>query len=297
MALRVRRTRRQTPGTFKLRKPEWIDPYPNIEGTEPEKRVFAMLVSMGIYFIYQGQVPEFEKGGAYWQLAPPNYKPDFVLPEFRLIIDPFSPFHHSLEEAAMRDQSKVVAYAVAGYAYYHPWAMGPGEWTWDQYESSQTKTVELTPTTRYAAQYETVYEKGGKFYKPGAQTTGGQLVAAGYKKKRVIKGYKTTQHRNIVSMYAGVNAARNKYRRIDRRLRGSTMLGTYEMIRSIPEIVRGPMYKLTDPRDIKAKRYPGYRVGQYVGAGANSVAAANKARATGKALTVRYGTRRTIRRS
>lgn len=252
MAIRTRRTRRQTTGRFKLHKPKWFDPNPGIPGTEPEKRVFAMLKDMKIYFIYQGQVPEFEKGNPFWTLAPPNYKPDFVLPEYRLIIDPFSPFHHSLEAAVERDVRKVAAYSVAGYAYYHPWAIGPGKWTWDQYHDARKKLIIRDRKDRITAR---------------------------------------------INMYGGVNAARNKYRNLSRELSGSTTLGTYDMIRSIPEIARGPLYKLTDPRDIKAKQSPGYRIGQYVGAGSNSVAAANRARATPKPLGVRYGTRRTIRRS
>ena len=63
--IKVRRSRRKAPGKYRLNKSEWIDPYPGIPGTEPEKRVFAMLMRLGIYFIYQGQVPEFEKGGKY----------------------------------------------------------------------------------------------------------------------------------------------------------------------------------------------------------------------------------------
>lgn len=244
--VKVRRGRRQTPGTFRLRKPPWWDPFPFIEGTEPEKRVFAALYDMRIFFIYQGQVPEFEKGGEFWTLAPPNYKPDFVLPEYKLIIDPFSPFHHSLEEAVERDVRKVVAYAAAGYAYYHPWAIGGGEWSWDQYHDSR-KTLQLSDKTR-------------------------------------------------IRLYGGVNADRNRYRKLTRVLTGQRM-GTMDMLRSIPELKRGPLYKLTDPRDIKAKQSPGYRIGEYLGAGANSVAAANRRRATPPVLGISYGTRRTIRRS
>lgn len=297
MAIRTRRTRRQTEGRFRLKKPVWFDPYPAIPGTEPEKRIFAELIQMGIYFIYQGQVPEFEKGNLYWQMAPPGYKPDFVLPEYRLIIDPFSPFHHSLDAAVKRDIEKVVAYGVAGYAYYHPWAIGGNEWSWDQYRDDRKK-IDLGTTRRYKKVYTTVYRRKGKDYLPGNGVTGAQLEAAGYKKRRVVTDYKVTERRNVVSMYGGVNAARNKYRRLSREI-GGTVFSTHEMIMSIPEIRRGPLYKLTDPRDIKAKQSPGYRVGQYVGAGATSVAASNTARARTEnpPLTIRYGNRRTIRRS
>jgi len=238
MPIRTRRTRRQGRGQFRLHKPRWIDPYPGIPGTEPEKRVFAALIQRKIYFIYQGQVPEFEKGSPMYFLAPPNYKPDFVLPEYRLVIDPFSPFHHSFPLAAKRDAQKIARYAAAGYAYYHPWAIGSGIWTWDQ--------------------------------------------------------------RHDV-----VNPKANKYRKLDRKVHGRS-LGTLEMLQMIPELVRGPIYPLTDPRDIAAKKNPGYRFGQYltygpdgklVSPGATSVAAANKKRRRPPLLSLRVGHRRNVRRA
>lgn len=244
MALRTRRTRRQTRGRFKLHQPQWVDPYPQIPGTEPEKRVFALLVQMRVYFIYQGQVPEFEKGGKWWTLAPPNYKPDFVLPEYKLIIDPFSPFHHSLPDAVKRDVVKVASYSVAGYAYYHPWALGGNRWSWDQYHDARKKIkVGLTR----------------------------------------------------IRLYAGVNADENRYRNLSRDLSGQAM-STFEMLHSIPELMQGPKYKLTDPRDIKAKQSPGYRIGEYLGAGATSVGAANTARARKTPLMMLTAGQRRLRR-
>lgn len=141
MALRVRRTRRQHKTAMRLHKPRWVDPYPQIAGTEPEKRVFAALHMLNIYFIFQGQIPEFEEGARLFFVAPVDYKPDFVLPEYRIIIDPFSPFHHSLEGAANRDADKIARYAIAGYQYYHPWAIAPGVWDWDQYHTKVSSKV------------------------------------------------------------------------------------------------------------------------------------------------------------
>ena len=237
MALKTRRKRRTPNKKLRLHKPRWIDPFPMIPGTEPEKRVFALLFNMNIYFVFQGQVPEFETGHPMFMLAPVNYKPDFVLPEYRLIIDPFSPYHHSLPDAAKRDKNKVAAYAAAGYAYYHPWAIGPGMWTWNQY------TVQVN--TKY--------------------------------------------NRTLRSKYSGVD---NPYKGINRNLRGT--MNTLAMLSSIPELARGPMYPLRDPRDIAAKKSPGYRLGPYIGAGATSVAAGNKARTKPKAIGIRSGSRRSV---
>ena len=121
MALTIRRRRRQEPVKWRLHKPRWVDPYPWIPGTEPEKRVFAVLVRMGIFFVFQGQVAELTKG-FYVTLAIPGYKPDFIIPHKKVIIDPFSEFHHSLPEAVERDIQKIALYTALGYTYYHPWA-------------------------------------------------------------------------------------------------------------------------------------------------------------------------------
>lgn len=129
--LTTRRERRQHRTKFRLHKPKWIDPFPHIPGTEPEKRFFAALVDQRIFFIFQGQIPELTKGLTA-QLEIPGYKPDFVIPEYKVIIDPFSPFHHSLPEAVERDARKVMLYTAFGYAYYHPWAIEPGVFLLDQ---------------------------------------------------------------------------------------------------------------------------------------------------------------------
>lgn len=235
MAYRARRKRRQTRGAFRVFKPQWVDPFPGIPGTEPEKRVFAALHSRGIYFIYQGQVPEFEEGHPMYFLAPANYKPDFVLPEYRLIIDPFGAFVHSTEEAAKRDEGKIARYSAAGYAYYHPWWGVPGvpegRWLWRQ-------------------------------------------------------EHNLVNHPRNVQLRGRYKTRPNLYGNIRRSLFGETM-STNQMLDQIPELRMGPRHRLTDPRDVKAKQNPGYRIGQYLGAGANSVGAANRLRARPKSLVLR----------
>ena len=169
---------------------------------------------------------------------------DFVLPEYRLIIDPFSPFHHSQDEAVQRDIVKVASYTTVGYAYYHPWALGGNRWSWDQYHDSRKK-IQVGQTR--------------------------------------------------IRLYAGVNADENSYRNLSRNLSGQAM-STSQMLQSIPELMQGPRYKLTDPRDIKAKQSPGYRIGENLGAGANSVGAANSRRRTTPIMSLSAGQRRLRRR-
>lgn len=271
--LASRRKRRAENRKFRLRKPVWVDPYPFIPGTEPEKRLFEALMRRHIYFIFQGDLPELttdsklrldkefrkveaelralearyatltrsdpkldrlyrknarlladiqakrlrllelrrsDKSGIF--LYEPGYKPDFVIPEYRVILDPFGIYHHSLPDAIKRDAIKSVVYRAFGYAFYHPW--------WD--------------------------DKGFLLEQDGA------FRRVGYDANAVLD--------------------------------------------SIKEFKRGPAAKLTDPLDIAAKS-TGYRLGKNLGAGANSVAIANHKRARPKPLTFRpAGRRRNVRR-
>lgn len=120
--LGTRRTRRVT--TFRLHRPEWIDPFPSIPGTRPEKRVFEALVRRGIYFIFQGDFPaEEKKRSILLQVA--LYKPDFIIPEWKVILDPFGDFAHSQPDAIARDTWKYVYYSGiggVGYEFIHPWS-------------------------------------------------------------------------------------------------------------------------------------------------------------------------------
>lgn len=226
--VQVRRTRRQNPTKLGIKKAVWVDPFPYIPGTEPEKRIFEALHILGIYFKFQAQVPEFEKGGTQYFMAPVGYKPDFVLPEYRIILDPFSPFHHSEQAARIRDADKVARYELIGYKYYHPWALDGGKFQWDQ-----------PLMHRFKRRTKITFKLGGKTY---------------------------TTYKPIWNV--AVNG----------ELHSRTM-SAIELLLSIPEILAGPKFKLTDPADIKAKQSPGWLIGEFVGAGASGVGAANKARA------------------
>lgn len=245
--LRVRRHRRQTPGKFRQHKPHWIDPYPWIAGTDPEKRIFAALMQKHIYFIFQGQIPELEAGGTGLTLrqymnqttkedkakietaqakSPVKafhnqpvkitlglieYIPDFVLPEYKVILDPFSPFHHSRPDSVVRDERKVGLYNALGYEYYHMWVVAPGVFVLDE-------------AAHFLGRW-----KLGKYL--------GARKAPAPPHKRAM--------------------------------------GAVEMLDSLPALLAGPKHALTDQRDITAKRTTGYRIGAGLGAGASGVALAN----------------------
>jgi hypothetical protein len=244
--IQVRRTRRQSRGKFKLLKPHWIDPYPLIPGTEPEKRIFQALRMRNIYFIFQGQVPELTPGGmgidirnqldkqtlkaggrvVTVTLGLISYIPDFVIPEYRIIIDPFSPFHHSQQESVERDVRKVSLYNSLGYNYYHPWAVAPGEFVLDQ----RPQTIGRWRT---------------KKVKIGSSTLTQQI-------------------------YLGSRAAQP--------VGHVHTMGAVDLLDALPALHGGIKFPLVDPLDIEAKKKQGYRVGAGLGAGATSVAAANKKR-------------------
>jgi hypothetical protein len=135
----VRRRRRPKPVKFRLQTPKWFDPYPWIPGTEPEKRVFAALVNNGIYFRFQDN---FEKDELALQVTAdiPQFKPDFIVPEWKIIFDPFGDYHHSkafagsaaLNKLNESDVRKFFYYEKLGYEFIHPWSSEVirygGEW-------------------------------------------------------------------------------------------------------------------------------------------------------------------------
>lgn len=205
---------------YRLHKTPWVDPYPAIPGTEPEKRIFAALLQLGLFFVYQGQIEEFKRG-LYVTLHIPGYKPDFILPQYKLIIDPFSPFHHSLPEAVERDSYKIALYNQMGYQYWHPWAEADGLYIYNQ--------------------------QSANVWKQGRQPA-------------------------LFGRYQGALAA----------------------LLAIPALREPPKWPniLTKRQKILAIN-PGYEIGPYLGAGANSVGAANAKRKKPKPLTLVAGTRKT----
>lgn len=132
-----RRHRRAGRGVFKLKKPVWQDPYPQIPGTRPEKRLFEALVRRNIYFIFQGDFSEKDKKNFPF-LQQLDYKPDFIVPEYRVIYDPFGDFAHTLPDSIARDRIKTALYHLLDYEFIHPWSTDiekyGADWMVDQSE-------------------------------------------------------------------------------------------------------------------------------------------------------------------
>lgn len=90
---------------------KWVDPFPWVHGTLPEKMVYAELTRMGIPFLYLNDlrftIPEigFDK----------FYQADFVIPSVKLIIEVQGAYWHSMEKTIQADAFKFAIYETAGW--------------------------------------------------------------------------------------------------------------------------------------------------------------------------------------
>lgn len=90
---------------------KWVDPFPAVHGTLPEKMVYAELTRLGIPFLFLNDLrftlPDigFDK----------YYQADFVLPDLRLIIEVQGSYWHSMEKTIEADAFKFAIYEMVGY--------------------------------------------------------------------------------------------------------------------------------------------------------------------------------------
>lgn len=102
---------------LKTSAPLWIDYFPWAMGTVPEKKVFSELAARGVSFFF----------APYWGDMPftsevyEHYRPDFVLPEYRIVIEVYGTYWHTTPGATDRDARKAAMYESAGYRYYQLW--------------------------------------------------------------------------------------------------------------------------------------------------------------------------------
>lgn len=104
--------RYQTSGRRTLRRLfAWVDPYPEIHGTLPEKMVYAELSRLGIPFLYLNdlrfKIPEikFDK----------YYQADFVIPSIKTIIEVQGAYWHSKPKTIQADAFKFAVYEMKGW--------------------------------------------------------------------------------------------------------------------------------------------------------------------------------------
>lgn len=95
----------------RLPSSHWIDMFPEIHGTQPEKMVYAELTRRGIPFLFLNdirfQIPEidFDK----W------YQADFVMPDLKLIIEVQGAYWHSMAKTIEEDAYKFAIYQTTGW--------------------------------------------------------------------------------------------------------------------------------------------------------------------------------------
>ncbi len=98
-------------------RPLWGDYYPWAPGTVAEKMIFAELALRRVTFFF----------GPYWGDVPfttgkkEHYRPDFVLPEYRIVIEVYGSYWHTQEHSAEKDAIKAAMYTASGYTYYKLW--------------------------------------------------------------------------------------------------------------------------------------------------------------------------------
>ena len=94
----------------------FVDYYPSVVGTLPEKILFNAIARrrVNFYFAYKfvdvnGATPGID-----------NARPDFILPDYKIIIDPLGEYWHTLPGKAESDLAKFTLYQAAGYTVYIP---------------------------------------------------------------------------------------------------------------------------------------------------------------------------------
>lgn len=103
--------REQLSGVQRFRKGQWIDPFPWVHGTVPEKMVYAELSRRRIPFYFLNDItfnfPEIE--------LTKEFQADFIIPSLKLIIEVQGAFWHSKPKTVEADAVKMAFYELGGY--------------------------------------------------------------------------------------------------------------------------------------------------------------------------------------
>lgn len=89
----------------------WVDPFPHVHGTKPEKMVYQALLERGIRFYFLNEftytIPEID--------FVKEYQSDFILPDHKIIIEVQGSYWHSKPEAVEADAFKFAVYEQTGW--------------------------------------------------------------------------------------------------------------------------------------------------------------------------------------
>lgn len=127
-----RRERRSAPINWRLFQTRWIDPFPEVPGTLPEKMVVAELAKRNVQFIFQADFSQHVLSQ-----FPPAYRTvmlsegyldirtDILLPLYKVAIEVQGEYWHSIPEGIARDEQKGRIYTalemILGWQVYWLW--------------------------------------------------------------------------------------------------------------------------------------------------------------------------------
>jgi G:T-mismatch repair DNA endonuclease (very short patch repair protein) len=114
--LRSREKKRAGERQWRIHDVLWQDPVPWVWGSLPEKLVFAWLWQKGVPFRFQDNFPDCPD-----TLTVEDFRPDFVLPQFKVIIEVQGEYWHSMPEQAEKDAYKFAVYEYMGWKCYWMW--------------------------------------------------------------------------------------------------------------------------------------------------------------------------------
>ena len=89
---------------------EFYDNFPSVLGTKPEKIVYDELVSRGIPFRFQDYAHVYIK-----YFINKWYRPDFILPYDKVIIEVQGGYWHSMPKTIKKDAYKIALYRIVGW--------------------------------------------------------------------------------------------------------------------------------------------------------------------------------------
>ena len=90
---------------------EWVDPFPEVHGTKPEKMVYAALTQAGIQFYFLNDIAFSDPYIDFFK----EYQADFIIPSVKVIIEVQGAYWHSKPETIESDAYKFAVYESFGY--------------------------------------------------------------------------------------------------------------------------------------------------------------------------------------
>lgn len=110
-----RKRKRDDVRKTRIRVPQWIDPFPGVQGSSIEKMVMAELVRRGIWFIH---TPQKNTLGGF---VDPTWEPDFEFPQYKIWMEIQGAYFHTLPGAVERDSLRFAIIEAAGWKPVYLW--------------------------------------------------------------------------------------------------------------------------------------------------------------------------------